>query len=175
MVVVLILSILIATTFVNYGDILIRAKLAYVKTSIESIQKSLRLYYADYNEYPNTTFHGLEGRSIHEIQVLQYPVNYIGHVPVFPWMGQYITYTRGGKLHEGYQGNFRVQTLNLSTHPHASLKRNFFSDSPGFAIYSGGPVTNYTGTHYQHWYSTTNGIRSYGGFWHDTGGHISYK
>lgn len=66
---------MIATTIVNYGDILIRVKLAYVKTSIDSIHKALLLYYDDFNEYPNTTFYGMEGRQIHEIQVLQRPVN----------------------------------------------------------------------------------------------------
>lgn len=163
-----ILMLLAITAFPYFQNALIRAHTAKINSDFHLIKNSLEMYRTDHRMYPWQ--HGIVNlRLIDEVFELTTPVAYLEQIPQNPFLGKIAEvevdpffYPTGFTRHQNYYLGVR----NFIT------DRKIFDEDtpPSWSISSGGPISFGTHRSATRWYSSTNGIRSFGGFWMDSTG-----
>lgn len=165
----LILGVLVALSVYKYSGASLRSTITKMHTSMISIQNAFLLYRTDHNYYPITKRIDKDILEIHDLTSLQKPIQYLSPIPNFPLRGKRSTYFLRDQWLESIYSNYSVYSYN-----NVQDRKLFAFSSPGWAIYSGGPLTPYSGHNPRLWYDPTNGLRSPGGNWRDSFGSTNF-
>ncbi|MBN2327179.1 MAG: prepilin-type N-terminal cleavage/methylation domain-containing protein [Candidatus Omnitrophica bacterium] len=162
-------------------DSMIRAQVVKSQTDMAAIENALHLYHADYSIYPNTRLTPMtRGAEIHKLACLTTPVAYLSDFPFLPWYGETgRPYAKADRLSNGdiqnkVHSNYIVW-VSYSVLYESDDNTLLSNPLPDWMMFSGGPVSVYSGADPGRWFSPTNGMRSEGGFWLDSDGSLSFK
>lgn len=172
-----IIGVLALTVFSSHRYALIKSGITKSQTDFLLIKNGLSAYYIDHGCYPATMnflsmIHSLE---IHQATLLTTPFAYVAPVPVFPWYGkmgvEYSVSSQNKGENTVRYNRYANYILTIPTEKMVQNKSTFL-----WSISSGGPVSvNHATPQRALWYSPTNGILSFGGFWSDSRGNESFQ